>query len=460
VISNLFRTHAFRLAAVYLALFAGSVLAVLAFIYLSTADFIERQTAATVRAEIDGLAEQYYQRGLNGLIDVITARSTGERGNAMLYLLTDSRRRRIAGNLSSWPPAEEVGGNWIVFPVEIRHGKTTQLHTARGAVFLIPGGLQLLVARDLVDAEAFRKRVAETLAWAGLLTLGLGLLGGVLMSRNMLRRVDAVSETTARIIHGDLSQRVSVTGSGDEFDRLAKNLNAMLDQIERLMAALRQVSDNIAHDLRTPLARLRTRLELALLESPDPCRQAEVMRETIVEADGLLSTFTALLSIAEVEAGTRQDALKELDLAETAREVAELYEPLAEEKGLLLAVDADEKAPVRGDRHLLAQAAANLVDNAIKYTSAGEVRLTVEQSGGETRLVVGDRGPGIPAEKREAVFDRFVRLEASRSTPGNGLGLSLVRAVAQLHGGGVRLEDNQPGLRAVVYLPTLTEKSG
>jgi signal transduction histidine kinase len=262
-----------------------------------------------------------------------------------------------------------------------------------------------------------------------------------------------VSETAGRIMHGDLAQRVAVSGTGDVFDQLAATLNAMLDQIERLMAGMRQVSDNIAHDLRTPLSRLRTRLEVALLEPPDSVRYAEVMRETIAEADALLGTFNALLSIAEAEAGARREALQELDLAAVVRSVAELYEPLAEENGAHLAVDAAEAVPVHGDRHLLAQAAANLVDNALKYAPGGEVRLTAERHGGEALLTVADRGPGIPADKRDSVFDRFVRLEASRSTPGKGLGLSLVRAVARLHGGAVRLEDNHPGLRAVLALP-------
>ncbi len=298
----------------------------------------------------------------------------------MIYLIVDPQGHPLAGNLSSWPNTREIRPGWIGFPVEIGRGAARETHPARGRIFAIPGGYRLLVGRDLRDAAAYRKQVTTTLAWAGLLTLGLGLAGGIFISRNMLRRVEAVSNTAARIIHGDLGQRVKLSGSGDEFDQLATNLNAMLDQIERLMAGMRQVTDNIAHDLRTPLSRLRSRLEVTLLERPDAVRCEEVIRETIAEADHLLGTFNALLNIAEAEAGSNRAGMDTVDLAEIAYSVAELYEPFAEEKGLRLDVEAEQPVMVRGDRHLLAQAIANLLDNAIKYTPAGRVRLSVAAS--------------------------------------------------------------------------------
>jgi signal transduction histidine kinase len=451
---RLLRTNAFRLAALYFALFATSVLALLIFIYLSTADFIERQTEATIEAEITGLAEQYQQRGLAGLIEIIRARIAAQRNDTALYLITDAALHPLAGNLSGWPGAQPIAESWISFPVESHgsHGDETDMALAR--VFVLSGGYRLLVGRDLHDARAFRSRITRTLTWAALLTLALGVAGGLFMTRNMLARVEAVNRTSARIIHGDLTQRVPLTGSGDEFDQLAGNLNAMLDQIERLMAGMRQVTDNIAHDLRTPLARLRARLEVTLLERPDAARYAEALSDTIGEADRLLGTFNALLSIAEAEAGSRRETMAVVDLAEIARSVAELYEPVADDKGLMLTVTIDDTLPVNGDRHLLSQAIANLLDNALKYAPAGAVTLSARRSGDVARVEVADSGPGVPPDRREAVFDRFVRLEGSRSTPGNGLGLSLVRAVAKLHGGEVWLEDNAPGLKAIFILPT------
>src|SRR5579872_26190 len=339
------RTNAFRLAALYFALFATSVMALLVFIYFSTADFIESQTEATIDAEVTGLDEQYQQRGLGGLIEVIEAR-VSQRGNGTIYLLIDAAHRPVAGNLTELPAPARLATGWITFPVEEHRGRNTETHTALASVIPLEGGFILLVGRDLNDAAVFRARITRTLAWAALLTLGLGIAGGLFMTRNMLARVEAVNLTSAGIIHGDLSQRVPLTGSGDEFDQLAHNLNAMLDQIERLMNGMRQVTDNIAHDLRTPLARLRARLEVTLFEPPDLTRYGDAVRETIAEVDHLLVTFNALLSIAEAEAGSRRAALDVVDLAPLILSLGELYEPVAEEKGLRLDIDAGAALPV------------------------------------------------------------------------------------------------------------------
>ncbi len=465
--TRFFNTNAFRLAAVYFSLFATSVLALLAFIYLSTADFIDLQTDETIDAEIRGLAEQYQEHGLAGLVDVIHERVTAEertpgRFDSTLYLITDPLLHPLAGNLQQWPQVHESGNGWVRFPVEEHRGSVTETLAARASVIVLPGNFHLLVGRDMRDADLFRGRITHTLGWAALITLGLGIAGGLLMTRNMLRKVDAVNRTSTRIIHGDMSQRVPLSGSGDEFDQLAENLNAMLDQIEQLMAGMKQVTDNIAHDLRTPLARLRARLEVTLIEKPDEQRYAEALRDTISEADRLLGTFNALLSIAEAEAGSRRDSWGVVDLAEIATDVAELYDPVAEEKGLVLTSDIAATLKVRGDRHLLSQAIANLLDNALKYTPEGGVALVAHAIGPNARVEVADSGPGVPVERREAVFDRFVRLEGSRSTPGNGLGLSLVRAVSQLHDGTVWLEESHPGavnpgLKAVLQIPLAVE---
>lgn len=456
---RLLRTNALRLAAVYFALFAVSVLALLAFVYFSFAGFVERQTEAIIRAEIRGLADQYERGGLEGLIDIIHARVSGQQVHATLYLVTDERLQPLAGNLTAWPGAASLRPGWIKFPVEARGGGTSETDTALASVFVLSGGYRLLVGRDLSDAEAFRARMNHTLVWAGWLTFALGITGAVVMTRNMLRRVDMLNRTSERIIRGDFGQRVPLSGSGDEFDQLAANFNAMLDRIEQLLTGMRHVTDNIAHDLRTPLARMRARMEVALLERPTAARYVTTLRDTIHDADHLLATFNALLNIATAEAGARRDPLVPIDLAKIARSMAELYEPVAEEKGLTLTVSSDTTVPVKGNLHLLSQAIANLLDNAIKYSPSGGVMLSVRRDRATARLEVADRGSGIPADQREAVFNRFVRLEASRSMPGNGLGLSLVRAVAKLHSGDVWLEDNNPGLKAVLTLPAADERA-
>jgi signal transduction histidine kinase len=443
---RLVRTHAFRLAGLYFGVFAVSVLAVLLFVYWMSADFVERQTQATLDAEIAGLAEQYEQRGLSGLVQIVLARSAGDRGDGMLYLVTDRDGHPLAGNITGWPENTPVAPGPVAFNVEVKIKGKTARRPARGALIVIPGGYRLLAARDISDAALFRERIKMTLVWSGLVALVAGLIGGAVLSRNLLRRVEQVNRTAERVMAGNLSDRVPTLGTSDEFDQLAANLNLMLDQIERLMTGMREVTDNVAHDLRTPLARLRARLELSLIGAADPAAQAEAVRAAIDDADRLLATFNALLNIAEAESGARRNEAEPLDLAQTARAAAELYEPVAEEKGCALKLDVDPGIMIRGDRHLLSQAVANLLDNALKY-GGGEVLLSAHQADGRAALEVSDSGPGIPEAEREAVFDRFVRLEPSRSTPGNGLGLSLVRAVARLHNGTVALGDNRPGLK-------------
>src|SRR5689334_12578310 len=264
-IRRLVRTHAFRLAALYLLVFAFSVSGVLFFVYWATADFVERQTETTLVAEVTGLAEQYTQRGLSGLVQIVAARSAGDRGDGMLYLVTNPEGKPLAGNITDWPAGIPSRPGPISFQLDIMANGSLERHPARGVLFAIPGGYRLLVGRDINEADAYRDRIKTTLLWSGLVALAIGVLGGMVMSRNMLRRVEQVNRTAERVMAGDLSDRVPRAGTNDEFDQLAANLNGMLDQIERLMTAMREVTDNVAHDLKTPLARLRARLELALL---------------------------------------------------------------------------------------------------------------------------------------------------------------------------------------------------
>jgi signal transduction histidine kinase len=442
----LLRSYAFRLALLYTALSVASVLMLLGYIYWATAGYMDRQTDETIEAEIRGLAEQYRRRGLNGLSRVLAERVARDPDGAAVYLLADSDFSPIIGNLNRWPDAPIADTGWTRFRLRDWGRDKSEEHEARARTFLLRGELHLLVGRDVRDLEATRGLILNALAWGLAITAALALGVGLLMSAGVTRRIEAINQTGREIMEGDLSRRVPTSGSGDDFDQLAANLNRMLSRIEELMTAVRQVSDNIAHDLRTPLTRLRTRLELA--RDHDPQQAGAAIDKAIEDAEVLLATFNALLRIARIESRSRRSAFSDVDLAHLVTDVGELYEPLAMDKGLRLRVLAKEAVTVQGDRDLLFQALANLLDNAIKYTpQGGLVTASAENRDGRVQVSVSDTGPGIPEALREQVFQRFFRADASRSTPGSGLGLSLVRAVADLHGARITLADNEPGLR-------------
>jgi signal transduction histidine kinase len=451
ILTRLLRTSSFRLAVMYMVLFSLSVLVLLGFIYWTTAGFMERQTDETINAEIQGLHERYKLLGLAGLVLVINERLENDEGESSIYLLTDRNFSAIAGNLEAWPRAVVNTQGWFNFSYSPEDKK--EEHMARGRHLLLTGGFHLLVGRDVSDRVQVQNVIIESLGWGLAITVILGLFGGVFISRSMLRRVDSINRAVREIIQGNLTRRFPVTGIDDEFDQLTRNLNDMLDRIERLMSGVRQVSDNIAHDLRSPLNRLRGRLEVALMQKQGEEEYKEAIAQTIQETDEIISTFNALLKIAQAEAGARREDFVDVDLCTLARDMAELYEPLAEEKGLDFTVDVAPCVTLPGNRHLLSQAIANLLDNAIKYTDSGGVSLRLETGRNGPELVVADTGPGVLPELRGKVLERFQRLETSRSTPGSGLGLSLVSAVATLHDAELRLEDNQPGLRAVLAFP-------
>lgn len=449
-------TQSFRIVALYLAIFTLSATALLGFVYWNTAIVLDRETDGAIRAEVTGLVEQYQRLGLPALTDAIINRSVvqGEQG---IYVLAGADRRKIAGNLNSWPQLELTDDGFVEFEFERRVGGAPQLHQARGRVFtLAQQGFLLLVARDVEDRRALENLLGAALRWSIAIVIVLGLLGGVLVSRNVLARLDVINRTSRQIVAGDLSKRVPVSKKGDEFDDLSQHLNRMLDRIERLMRGMREVSDNVAHDLRSPLNRLRSRLELAARHGvADPEMQRDI-EAAVEETDRLIATFNALLLIAEAEAGSVRESMEEFDLREVIEGVSELYEPLAEERGAQLLVEkGEEPALISGNKNLITQALANLIDNAIKYSAPGSkivVGLEPNQEG--PGLFVSDNGPGIPEEDRPRVVERFVRLEASRNSPGTGLGLSLVSAVARLHDAEFVLSDNGPGLRAELKFST------
>ena len=452
-ILHLVRSKTFRITLIYLCLFSVSTFGLLGFVYWSTTGAVSRQIDSTIEVEITGLAEQYNQRGMMGLLAAIERRSAAPDGSGV-YLLSDARLRPLAGNLDRWPDAPIDGEGWTTFRLEASEGEGGGVNFGRGRVFQLSGGLQLLVGHDIRERSYVEGLIRETLVWSLAAILILSLAAGLIVSRILLGRVEVINRTSREIMGGDLGRRIPQRGNDDEFDQLAGNLNAMLDRIEHLLEGMRQVSDNIAHDLRSPLARLRSRLEVTLMEAPDVETCRRVMQETIVETDQLLKTFNSLLLIAQTEAGTDEGRFSEVSLDSLAADVADLYGPLAEEKGLSLNCGRLERQTLRGDRNLLFQALANLLDNAIKFSPSGsETTLSLVREGNDICFSIGDRGPGIPENVRGRVLDRFFRLESSRSTPGSGLGLSLASAVAKLHGGTLMLRDNGPGLLAQLRLP-------
>lgn len=435
-------------------LFAVSVSALLFFTYWNTRRTLDAQTDQIIEAEITGLNEQYQHFGLPGLVESVRSRTLHQ--GQTLYLLADGLHHVVAGNLDSWPQmAQSTPGGMVEFDYDRPLEGRLDTRRARGRVVALPADFVLLVAQDVHDRYLTERMFTTTLPWTVLLILVLGTIGGALMSRNMLRRLDVINRTSAEIMKGDLTRRVPLDGSGDEFDTLAENLNLMLDRIERLMKGLREVTDSVAHDLRTPLNRLRNRLEESAARLNASGTQASEIERAIAETDQLIATFNALLLIAETDAGTTRAAMSPLDLASVAADVVELYEPLADEKQVSLSLVPGVPVGIEGNRSLIAQALANLVDNAIKYTpSGGKVRIHTAITPEGVELCVADSGPGIPPADRSRVTQRFVRLEASRNSPGTGLGLSLVAAVAHFHHAELVLEDNTPnGLKAILRFP-------
>jgi hypothetical protein len=457
---HVFRTTTFKLTLVYLSVFAVAVLFLLAYFAWNTDRLITEQIQETVDAEITGLTEQYRLSGIRRLVLVIQGRA--QRPGSNLYLVTTFTGEALAGNVASLTPGVLDRTGWVETAYRrLDEGEGAE-HRALARVEQLPGGFRLLVGRDLDEREHLLDIVFSALRWLIGLLVVLGLAGGLFVTRRVLRRVDAMTGTTQTIMAGDLGGRLPIAGTGDEIDRLAGNLNAMLDRIEVLMRGLKEVSDNIAHDLKTPLTRLRNRAEEALRSAKGEADYREALEATIDESDGLIRTFDALLMIARAESGQGREDMSDVDAAEIVRGVADLYEPVADDRGLGIAIDAPAPVKVRGNRELISQALANLVDNAIKYAepgppsangAPGPIEITARGEGDRILLAVADHGPGIPPADRGRVVDRFVRLEHSRSQPGSGLGLSLASAVAHLHGGELRLEDNAPGLRAVIALP-------
>ena len=454
-----FRTTAVKLSLAYLVSFTVFALFLIGYISHATTTLLTEQLRDAINEEVRLLRAQYDVGGMTRVAFAVDGLS--RRPGAGLYVIADTTGNVLVGNVSDVPTwmLDDAGGDLRPMPYTRADDGVRTRHVALVRVFTLDNGFRVLVGRDIGERERFRGIIRQAFRAIIVVMILLGAVTWWFVTRRVLKRIDAVTETSQRIVGGDLSGRLPVTGSGDEFDRLAESLNGMLTRIDELMRGLKEVSDNIAHDLKTPLTRMRNRVETALAGSPDADAWRGALERTIDECDGLIKTFDALLTIARVESGNRPVAMVRLDAAEIVAEVAELYEPVAEEEGVRLTVEADPGLAISANRELLAQALSNLVDNALKYGRVAdrppEIVIRAKPEGDAAVVSVADNGAGIPEADRERVLGRFVRLEASRSAPGSGLGLSLVAAIAHQHGATLRLTDAAPGLRAEIHLPRM-----
>jgi signal transduction histidine kinase len=458
-LGKLFRTTAFKLSLAFLVLFSVGAGLVLASVGARVKEVLDEQIQQTVDAEIRALSEQYTQGGIRQLTDAVERRLRAPGGS--LYLLTTQSGDVIAGNIDP-PRYVPVEKDELVETIYQRRGEPEIApHPALLRLFLIPGGFRLLIGHDIEDHRVLRDILRNALGVSLFWLVLVGVFGGLFVSYRMIERVDIMSASARRIMAGDMNERLAVSGSGDELDRLAENFNAMLARISELMTGLREVSDNIAHDLKTPLTRMRNRAEAALRQADDPKKQKEALAAIIDESDDLIAVFNALLMIARAEAGYSTDNLVACDAGVVVGDMAEMYEPVAEEQGVTLALETEPGLMVTGNRELLGQAVVNLIDNALKYGRCERdphVDVSARRAGDRIEITVADHGPGVSAADRERLTGRFVRLENSRTLPGSGLGLSMAAAIARLHHGVLRIEDNAPGLRVTLSLPAAQEK--
>lgn len=457
---SFFRSTSFRFLAWYAAIFGISVAMLFFIVYVITLAALDRQRSDSVEREMQVLSDLYRERDVESVIRAIQLRVVDLRPPRRYYLLQDVHGTRIAGNLPPMTPAEGE----VILPVASlfpnRNTKSEDPLDAYPVMALgrhLENGGFLLVGENQYRAVKAREAIIRAFSWGIAITVLLAASGGMALGAGFLRRIEEINRTAQSIMEGDLSKRVPARGGGNEMDQLALNLNAMLDRIQMLMESVKRVSDDIAHDLRTPLSRLRHQLESA--RSKMVAGEDAVIEQSITELDSILETFSALLRIAQIEAGARKAAFSCVDLVQLVNSVTEAYAPVAEDRGQKLEALVEHGAQIHGDRELLTQLVANLIENPLRHCPAGIViTVGLRQEAGATLLYVADTGPGIPASEREKVFRRFYRLETSRTTPGNGLGLSIVKAIADLHGAAVDLSDNQPGLRITIRFSAAAER--
>ena len=432
---NFLQTSVFHLTIIYIVLFSLSVCLLLTFIYWSSIRYLEHQTNIAIEAEMVGLKEQYNQRGIGGLVEVIAGRVLEDPNIRSIYLFTNKNNRKLVGNLKSWPNLKPNDSGWISFDIN-REGN---ILSAKARLVRLSGGYLLLIGRDIQEFNHMSNAFKRTLFWGGGLTILLGLIAGTLTSKYMLKRVDSINKTCESVMGGNLELRVQTRNTNDEFDQLGDHINRMLDRVNELIDSVRNVGNNIAHELRTPLTTLRNSLEE--LKSETPGHAKEKLEEALSDADTLLQTFSALLRISKIEAGSYILNKQIFELSTLVNDACELYQVLAEEKNIQFITKISEKCLIDGDQDLLFQMITNLLDNAIKFSKPlDKVNVTLGKEDNCVELLVCDSGPGIPKEEHNKVLERFYRLNAKNEASGSGLGLSLVKAVVNLHKGYLQFE--------------------
>ena len=466
----LLRITAVRLSLIYTLVFGLAAVGIIAYMTGATVNVLRQQYEESIDQEVDALSRLYQRGGLNLVFRVLERRANAPGAN--LYAVANPQGQIIAGNVPAIERGVMAKTGWKNKPFayerydQQNEGDEVQTSKAIARVIELPSGVRILVGRDIREYEQVGEIVGDAFKIAIGIMLGLGLLTWLFVGRRALARIDQVTQSSRRILSGDRTERLPVTGSKDEFDRLSQNLNLMLDRINTLDEGLKQISDNIAHDLKTPITRLRNKAYEALQKDRNVDEQREAIGEIIVDCDQIVKTFDALMMISRVGSGSAVGKLETVELNGIVSDVHELYEAVADEEGinLDLAIHAKQTITLQGNRELLSQAIANLLDNAIKYGRGSDessgILLELDGQKDVARITVSDHGPGIGVDDRERVKDRFVRLDKSRNKPGNGLGLSLVNAIAEFHGGSLVLEDNNPGLRAIMVLPLGSKRSG
>jgi signal transduction histidine kinase len=447
LLAKTFSSSTFKLALIAIGTFGVIVSAIFAYVYLSTASFVRSRSDRAIMTEHSILRDAYERSGRDATIAVIRQRMPYRSFADHIYLLADPSFAVLAGNLKKWPPVARGANGWIEFRAPASASSDAAGSLVRGVVETFPSGDHLLVGRDIGDLDSFTAQIKKGVIVGVILIFALAAMASILVTRRTVGHIEQINATSRAIMASGLNQRIPLRGSRDEWDRVAESLNQMLDRIETLMGEVKQVSDNVAHDLRTPLTRMRGRLEKAYLSARNAEDDQALIGDTIADLDAVLRIFASIVRIAQIETQARKGAFRTVNLAEIASEVVELYDAAAEQDGTHLSLAGDSEVLATGDRDLIFDAIANLVDNALKHGRAGgQVVVRTETVVGQSVISIADDGPGIPPCERDHVFKRFYRVEQSRYTPGNGLGLSLVAAVARLHGASIELLDNAPGL--------------